>query len=214
MTRLCGPHAGQHRLDHVDRAEVVGVEQRPHLGVVALLDRGQVAVAGVVDQHVDPAERLVGRGDGGGDLGAVGDVERDGDARGRRSRRRSPAPPRCAGRSPPPVAGLERGAGDLAPDAGRAAGDEPAGHLRPSLGQPAQVRRAAVGELGRPLLRRHPAQRRAPRRRGRRASPPGPRAPRSSSGRPPGNSAIRSVRMPSGSPSGRSSCARRGRRRR
>ena len=70
---------GQHGLDRVDHAEVVGVEERADLGVLALLDRGEVAVAGVVDQHVDPAEGLLGRGDRARDLGLVGDVERDGE---------------------------------------------------------------------------------------------------------------------------------------
>ena len=39
-----------------DGAEEVGLEQGSDVGVVALLDRGAVAVAGVVHQDVDAAE--------------------------------------------------------------------------------------------------------------------------------------------------------------
>jgi hypothetical protein len=41
-----GAHAGQHRAGEVDQAEHVGVEQRPHLVVLALLDGGKVADVG------------------------------------------------------------------------------------------------------------------------------------------------------------------------
>ncbi len=70
-------HPGQHRLERVDDAEVVGVEERAHLGVVALLDRRQVAVAGVVDQHVDAAERgRAAAATAASICASVGDVER------------------------------------------------------------------------------------------------------------------------------------------
>ena len=49
------------------------------VGVVALFDRGAVAVAGVVDQYVDAAEPLVGLLHGRGDLRGLGDVEGDGE---------------------------------------------------------------------------------------------------------------------------------------
>ena len=70
----------------------------PDLGVVALLDRGQVAVAGVVDEHVDPAEGALGLARRPLDLGAVGDVERERRSRARDGRRRGPARSRGGGR--------------------------------------------------------------------------------------------------------------------
>ena len=70
-------HAGQHRLDHRDGAEEVGGEQPLHVGVVAFLDGGAVAVAGVVDQHVDAAEALPRPPHRLRDLRVVGHVERD-----------------------------------------------------------------------------------------------------------------------------------------
>ena len=47
------------------------------VGVVTLLDGGAVAVACVVDQHVDTAEPLLGLPHRGRHLLGVGDVERD-----------------------------------------------------------------------------------------------------------------------------------------
>ena len=70
-----GAHAGQHGLGDGDGAEDVGGEQLGDGVLLALLHRGAVAVAGVVDQHVDPAEALLGGADGGGHLTGVGDVE-------------------------------------------------------------------------------------------------------------------------------------------
>src|SRR5262249_21122172 len=52
-------HAGEHRLDHPDDAEVVRLEQA--LGPIDrdVLDAAAAADAGVVDQHVDPAGLVV-----------------------------------------------------------------------------------------------------------------------------------------------------------
>ena len=127
MAALALPHARQHGLDHVDDAEVVGVEHRPDLGVLALLDRGHVAVARVVHQDVDGAQALPGLGHRGGDLvadrhveghrhGALG-VPRDDVFDGRR----------VARRHDDAVAPVQRRERDLAPDARGAAGDEPGG---------------------------------------------------------------------------------------
>ena len=55
----CARMPGSTALMSVDHAEVVGVEELADLGVLALLDRRHVAVAGVVDQHVDAAEASV-----------------------------------------------------------------------------------------------------------------------------------------------------------
>ena len=52
----------------VDRTEQGGLDLRPELLRAELLEEPGVEVAGVVDQHVDPAEPVDGRLDGG--LGA------------------------------------------------------------------------------------------------------------------------------------------------
>ena len=41
--------------------EKVGLEQRADVRVLSLLDGGEVAVARIVDEHVDRAEALFGR---------------------------------------------------------------------------------------------------------------------------------------------------------
>ena len=51
-------HGRQHGLRHVDQPEHVGLEHLPHGVVLAFLDGGKVAVAGVVDENVDAAEAL------------------------------------------------------------------------------------------------------------------------------------------------------------
>lgn len=128
MARSAGAHGRQHRLDHVDGAEVVHVEQLSDLGVLTLFHRGQVAVSGVVDQHIDSAEAPVGRRHRGRDLAGVGHVERDGQRpvaelvgevlhRLGAPRRHHHA-----------VAGFQCGAGDFASEAGGASRDQPASH--------------------------------------------------------------------------------------
>jgi len=106
----------------------VCLEQSADVGVVAFLYRGAVTVAGVVDQHVDAAEPIVGLLHSGGDLFGIGDVEPDGehpvghgvsqvgDARG------------IACGDDGVVAGADDGFGQGAAEPGRAAGDEPGGH--------------------------------------------------------------------------------------
>ena len=71
-----GAHAGQRRLGHGDEAEHVGFEHGAYFGILAFLDGGQVAVAGVVHEHVQAAELRLGGGDGGGDLARIVHVER------------------------------------------------------------------------------------------------------------------------------------------
>jgi len=55
----------------------VGLEQLANVGVVTFFDGCAVAIAGVVDQDVDGAELVLGLINGVGDLGGVGDVERE-----------------------------------------------------------------------------------------------------------------------------------------
>ena len=71
-----GPHPGQHGLDHGDGAEEVGREQLGDVVVLTFFHRGPVAVAGVVDEHVDASEPVRGLLHGGRDLGVVRHVER------------------------------------------------------------------------------------------------------------------------------------------
>jgi hypothetical protein len=52
----------------------LSLEQGADIGVIAFLDGGTVAVASVVDQYVDAAERLLGLANRVGDLPRIGDV--------------------------------------------------------------------------------------------------------------------------------------------
>ena len=70
-------HDRQHRLRHPQRTEEVRLHLRPHLVFGGLLDHAEVAVAGIVDDHVEPVEVLRGRLHGVKAGVAVGDVEPD-----------------------------------------------------------------------------------------------------------------------------------------
>src|SRR5215475_7287424 len=69
------PHSGQHRVRHLCQAEKIDVQNPVDLLLLALLDCGEVADAGVVHQDVDAAEVLVGATHSLRDLGGVGDVQ-------------------------------------------------------------------------------------------------------------------------------------------
>ena len=58
-------------------AEEIGLEHRAHVGVVAFLNRREIAVASVVDEDIDTAEASLGRFDRGVDLTLLVDVERE-----------------------------------------------------------------------------------------------------------------------------------------
>jgi len=47
-------HARQHGHDECDWPEQVGLEQRADIVVLAFLDRGEIAVTGIIDENVDP----------------------------------------------------------------------------------------------------------------------------------------------------------------
>ncbi|OLT06553.1 hypothetical protein BJF90_15815 [Pseudonocardia sp. CNS-004] len=47
---------GQGRVQHVDRSEDIDVELGPQVLVVQFLQRAGQCVAGVVDDHIEPAE--------------------------------------------------------------------------------------------------------------------------------------------------------------
>ena len=70
-------HDRKGRAGDVDRAEEGGLDLRPELLRGELLEEPGVEIAGVVDQHVDPAEPVHGRLDGGLSAGGIGDVKSD-----------------------------------------------------------------------------------------------------------------------------------------
>ncbi len=56
MAAMSCPHARQHGFDAFDEAEDIGVEHLAHRFVLAFLDRGKVALAGIVQQHIGVSE--------------------------------------------------------------------------------------------------------------------------------------------------------------
>ena len=113
------------RLGDVVDAPEVRLELGAEIGVVRRLDGRHVGVAGVVDDHVDPAEAVAGGGQRLPCLGGIGHVEAEREEAVavaldelvellRPGRRRGDA-----------VAGLEGGVGEGAAEAARGACDEP-----------------------------------------------------------------------------------------
>src|SRR5262245_7541759 len=68
-------HSGQHGLGHPCQAEEIDLQHPVELLLLALLDRSEVADAGVVHQDVDTAEVLLSAAHSLGDLDGVGDVQ-------------------------------------------------------------------------------------------------------------------------------------------
>ena len=68
-------HAGQHRASHSEEAEHVGIELRANFRLLAFFYGRLIAVAGVVDQHIDASEFRFGGGDSRGDLRRIRHVE-------------------------------------------------------------------------------------------------------------------------------------------
>ena len=103
------------------------LEQSADIGVVAFFDGGAVTIAGVVDQHVDAAEPLLGVLGSSRDLFGICDVKRDrehtiGRGVGQVGDSRDIA---CGDDGV--VARADDRFGEGAAEAGRAAGDEPGG---------------------------------------------------------------------------------------
>jgi len=71
-------HDRQHRLGHLQQAEYIGLELGADVFLARLLEEAEMAVARVVDQHIDPAEALGRRCNRGLRLLGLGDVEIDG----------------------------------------------------------------------------------------------------------------------------------------
>jgi hypothetical protein len=115
---------GQRGFGHIHDAEEVGLDLRPEVPERDVLDRREVGVAGVVDDHVEPPERAERELDGGLGGVRVGDVERD----------RPDLVAVChddvvevaglAGAGDEGIAGVEDGERDLPAEAARCAGDK------------------------------------------------------------------------------------------
>ena len=116
-------HAWQDGVDHPAEAEEIDLKHPAHLVLLTLFHGAEIADARVVHEHINPAEPGLGRRDGGFDLVRVRDVELEHEGI-------------TGGRQPGDVARLARGHhggiaqfehmhGELAAEAGGAAGDEP-----------------------------------------------------------------------------------------
>ena len=125
MPATTRPHPGQDGLDRVDHTEIIGVEEPPDLLVLALLQRGHIPVPCVIDQNIHPAESVFGCCDRRGNLGAVGDVQRQ--RQGAVTMRPNQVSDLfgLSCRDHHAVALVEGKRGDLAADSGRASGDQP-----------------------------------------------------------------------------------------
>jgi hypothetical protein len=119
-----GAQDGQCRLGDVHDAEQVGVDLRPEVVQGDVLDRGEVGVPGVVDHHVDAAERRDARGDGRLGGGGVGHVERDGQDPGAVASGEVGHVGGLARGGDEAVPGRQDGLGDLAAEAAAASGQE------------------------------------------------------------------------------------------
>ncbi|AUX41706.1 uncharacterized protein SOCE26_031280 [Sorangium cellulosum] len=118
------PELRKHGARHREEAEHVRLEDAPHLVALGLLDRADDAVAGVVHQHIDPAEPSDGSLDRGGDGRLVRHVERKGEESLRPPEAVRDAP-RIARGGDHPIAGGERRVRDLRADSARCSRDEP-----------------------------------------------------------------------------------------
>ena len=144
---LLRPHERQDGAGDRGETEHVGLEHGADFFVLALFDRRQIAVAGVVDEDVDAAEFLLRLIDDRRDLRRPVDVE----LQGQRARR-------VAGDEIGDLGGIARGRGDpvaapdqnrrqLPPEAGRAAGDEPDGFVVGRIGH-GDLAKGVCGGLG------------------------------------------------------------------
>ena len=110
---------------HGGEAEHIGLEHGADFGVLAFLDRRQIAVAGIVHQHVDARRTSPRRLDRGRDLRRLVHVQGQGEAGfGIRGDEIGDFC-RVAGGDDHPIAGFEQGFRQFAAESGRAAGDEP-----------------------------------------------------------------------------------------
>lgn len=82
MTGALGTQERQRRLRDPQGAEHIGLDLVARLRLGEFLDEAELAVAGVVDHHVEAAEMLVSTSNGSDIRGAIGDVEFDRQDRG------------------------------------------------------------------------------------------------------------------------------------
>jgi hypothetical protein len=116
---------GQHGAGHVQGAEQVGLELPSQVLVGQLLEGAEEPVPRVVDHHVDAPEGVERPGDGVVGLVRVGDVEAHRDGLVRVGGLEVRDPRGLARRRDDPLAALQHGLGERAPEAGGGAGDEP-----------------------------------------------------------------------------------------
>ena len=76
--RSLASHHRDGRLGQVHDAKEIGLELGAEVLNGRVLDRGQVSIAGVVDQHIEPAEHVNGQLDGRDRGTLIGDIQRDG----------------------------------------------------------------------------------------------------------------------------------------
>lgn len=124
-------HARQNRARHRKEAEDVRVELRADLTLIAPFDRALIAVARIVDEHVDRAELFVRLRHGGLDLRGVGHVQRHAQQAFARIGREVVKRRLVARSGDATPAAFEHSKHQFAAEAGRAAGDEPDGGCVP-----------------------------------------------------------------------------------
>ena len=132
--RLLSPHQRQHGAGDRGEAEHVGLEHGADVLVFALFDRRQITVAGVVDEHVDAAEFLLCRLDRRRNFGRLVDVELQRQRVGVMAGDEVGDLGRIARGGGDAVAAPDQDGREFAPEAGRAAGDEPDGFVVGRLG--------------------------------------------------------------------------------
>jgi hypothetical protein len=120
-------HARKDGLGQVDEAEHVGLEHGADLVVLTLLYRGQVAVAGIVDEDVNPAKAALCLANRIGDVRWPGHVQRGGQD-GRIAGKFIQAG-RISGRGDDAVTVPHDRPHQFLTKAGRAAGDKPDGSI-------------------------------------------------------------------------------------
>ncbi|MDQ1133964.1 hypothetical protein QE386_002559 [Pseudoxanthomonas winnipegensis] len=117
-------HVRKDRLDHRHGAEHVDLELPAQLLQRRLFQHAFVAIAGIVDQHIDRAELGLDALDDRRDRHGVGDVQHAGDGAARRQGFERVGRLRAAHRADHAMAGGQRRLGERAAEAAADTGDE------------------------------------------------------------------------------------------
>jgi hypothetical protein len=125
MAAAPGAHARQDRARHIGQPPEIDLEHAANFVVVAFLDGGEIADAGIVDEDVDAAKLGLSRRDARRDLGGLGHIERQDERVALMARRQIGDVLGISRGDDDPVAAIQRIARELAAKAGRAARDEP-----------------------------------------------------------------------------------------